>query len=206
MVVSFAVKVQANAYRPRSFGCCHGPVPALTRRVVLAGHTSWKIDLCQRGETGCQLVTPRSGRNPTRRLRTIAKKLERSQWSVHFDLISKAPTGKRAEIEVASLNRGDQIEAEWLPFFGISYDPRDDLIALALEGRPSDPQSPRNIHRRRRSGVVQSRGYRRGWRASDPRPQRSSDAAGAIRGKSGLIVPTIQRSKRMLMPWSAWRL
>ena len=33
----------------------------------------------------------------------MAKKLEKSQWSVYFDLISKALTGKRAEIEVASL-------------------------------------------------------------------------------------------------------
>jgi len=64
----------------------------------------------------------------------MAKKLEKSQWSVYFDLISKALTGKRAEVEVASLKIGDQIEAEWLPFFGISYDPKDDVIALALEG------------------------------------------------------------------------
>jgi hypothetical protein len=54
----------------------------------------------------------------------MAKKLENSEWRVYFDLISKALTGKRAEIEVASLKLGDQIEAEWLPLFGISYDPR----------------------------------------------------------------------------------
>jgi hypothetical protein len=37
----------------------------------------------------------------------MAKKLENSQWRVYSDLISKALTGKRAEIEVASLKLGD---------------------------------------------------------------------------------------------------
>ena len=63
-----------------------------------------------------------------------------------FDLISKALTGKRAEIEVASLKLGDQIEAEWLPFFGISYDPKDDVIALALEGHDHLIHKPREIY------------------------------------------------------------
>ena len=76
----------------------------------------------------------------------MAKKLEKSQWSVYFDLISKALTGKRAEIEVASLKLGDQIEAEWLPFFGISYDPKDDVIALALEGHDHLIHKPREIY------------------------------------------------------------
>jgi hypothetical protein len=56
-----------------------------------------------------------------------------------------AAHGKRAEIEVASLKLGDQIEAEWLPFFGISYDPKDDVIALALEGHDHLIHKPREI-------------------------------------------------------------
>ncbi|WP_027531798.1 DUF5335 domain-containing protein [Bradyrhizobium sp. WSM3983] len=76
----------------------------------------------------------------------MAKKLEKSQWSIYFDLISKALGGKRAEIEVASLKLGDQIEAEWLPFFGISYDPKDDVIALALEGHGHLIHKPREIY------------------------------------------------------------
>ena len=76
----------------------------------------------------------------------MAKKLEKSQWSVYFDLISKALTGKRAEIEVASLKLGHQIEAEWLPFFGISYDPKNNVIALALEGHDHLIHKPREIY------------------------------------------------------------
>ena len=29
---------------------------------------------------------------------------------------------------------GDQIEADWLPLFGVAYDPKNDLIEIALEG------------------------------------------------------------------------
>jgi hypothetical protein len=43
-------------------------------------------------------------------------------------------TGKRAQIEVTGLTIGDQIEAKSLPLFGITYDPKDDLLEIALEG------------------------------------------------------------------------
>src|SRR6202011_189036 len=65
---------------------------------------------------------------------TMAKQLEKSQWRAYFDRVSKALVGKRFEIEVASLQLGDQIEAEWLPLLGISFDPKDDIIEIALEG------------------------------------------------------------------------
>jgi len=47
--------------------------------------------------------------------------------------MSKALTGKWAEIEVASLDIGDQITAEWIPLIGITYDSKDDLLDVALE-------------------------------------------------------------------------
>jgi hypothetical protein len=50
------------------------------------------------------------------------------------DAMSKALGGtKRAEVEVASLKLGDQIEAEWLPLTGIVYDPKDNLIEVVLD-------------------------------------------------------------------------
>jgi hypothetical protein len=76
----------------------------------------------------------------------MAKKLEKSQWSVYFDLVSKALGGKRAEIEVASLELGDQIEAHWVPFVGISYDAQDDVISLVLEGHDHLINKPREIY------------------------------------------------------------
>ena len=59
--------------------------------------------------------------------------LPQSEWRPFFDRMAKALTGKRAEIEVASLELGDQIVAEWLPMIGITYDSRDDLLDVALD-------------------------------------------------------------------------
>ena len=64
----------------------------------------------------------------------MAQQVDRSGWSPFFDNFTKALAGKRAEVEVVSLDLGDQIEAEWAPLIGITYDDRNDLIEVALEG------------------------------------------------------------------------
>ena len=56
-----------------------------------------------------------------------------SEWRSFFDRLSKGLLGKWVEIEVASLDLGDQITAEWIPMFGITYDSRDDLLDVALD-------------------------------------------------------------------------
>lgn len=61
-------------------------------------------------------------------------KLEKAAWQPYFDQISKTLGGKQAEIEIASLKLGDQIEAEWVPLLGIVYDPKNDLVEVLLEG------------------------------------------------------------------------
>jgi hypothetical protein len=61
-------------------------------------------------------------------------KIEKSAWQPYLDQISKTLIGKRAEIEVDSLAIGQQIEAEWLPFLGIVYDRKSDMIEVVLEG------------------------------------------------------------------------
>jgi hypothetical protein len=57
----------------------------------------------------------------------------RTEWGPFFDRMSKSLIGKRAEIEVASLDLGDQIEAEWVPMIGITYDSKDDLLDVTLD-------------------------------------------------------------------------
>jgi hypothetical protein len=76
----------------------------------------------------------------------MVKQLEKSQWRPYFDRMSKSLLGKRAEIEVASLRLGDQIEAEWLSLLGISYDPKDDIIEIALEGVDHLIHKPREVY------------------------------------------------------------
>jgi len=74
-----------------------------------------------------------------------AKKLEKQQWHAFFDHVSRSIVGKRAEIEVASLSVGDQIEAEWLPLLGIVYDPKDDSVEILLEGLGHLIRKPREV-------------------------------------------------------------
>ena len=62
------------------------------------------------------------------------QKIDKAEWRAFFDVLSRGLIGARGEIEVAALSLGDQIEAEWLPLFGITYDAKDDLIEVALEG------------------------------------------------------------------------
>jgi hypothetical protein len=75
-----------------------------------------------------------------------ARKLLKSEWKGFLDAISKQLVGKQAEIEVASLALGDQLEAEWLPLQGLSYDPRSDLLDVALEGVGHQISRPREIY------------------------------------------------------------
>ena len=74
-----------------------------------------------------------------------AQKIEKSEWRVFFDWLSKGLVGARAEIEVASLAFGDQIEAKWLPVLGIAYDPKNDVLELALEGVDHLIKSPKEV-------------------------------------------------------------
>jgi hypothetical protein len=61
------------------------------------------------------------------------RKIDRSEWHGYCDAISKLLIGKVAEVEVAALSLGDQIEVEWLPLLGITYDPKNNLIEVALD-------------------------------------------------------------------------
>ncbi len=61
------------------------------------------------------------------------RKLEKNEWETYFDNVSRHLKAATAEIEVAGLNLGDQVEAEWVPLVGIAYDPKDDLVEVATE-------------------------------------------------------------------------
>ena len=51
----------------------------------------------------------------------------------------------RLGIVVASLALGDQVEAEWIPLFGIVYDPKSDIIEIASEQLDHMIRKPRAI-------------------------------------------------------------
>lgn len=61
-------------------------------------------------------------------------KIEKPDWQEYCDRLSKTLVGTNAEIEVDSLDIGHQVEAKWLPFLGIVYEPKKDTIEILLEG------------------------------------------------------------------------
>ena len=76
---------------------------------------------------------------------TRSRTIPKAAWQPFFDGLSAVAVGKRAEIEVASLDIGDQIVAEWLPLLGMTYDPRDDLLDIAVAGLNHRIRRPRQI-------------------------------------------------------------
>jgi hypothetical protein len=76
------------------------------------------------------------------------QKLEKATWRRYFDHVTKqlGAGSKRAEIEVASLKIGDQLEAKWLPLLGIAYDPKDDLVEVLVEDLDHLIRNPREIY------------------------------------------------------------
>jgi hypothetical protein len=74
------------------------------------------------------------------------RKLDKKGWRPFLDGVSRVLEGERAEIEVLSLKLGDQVAAEWLPFFGITYDPKDDIIEIALDGVDHLIRKPHEIY------------------------------------------------------------
>jgi hypothetical protein len=61
------------------------------------------------------------------------RSVPRSDWRPFFDRMSKALLARRAEVEVASPELGDQTIAEWVPMIGVTYDSQDDLLDVALD-------------------------------------------------------------------------
>lgn len=75
-----------------------------------------------------------------------AHAIPKSQWEIYFENISKHLQANQAELEVAAMNLGDQIEAEWVPLYGVSYDPKDDVIEFVLEGIDHLVRRPQEVY------------------------------------------------------------
>lgn len=75
----------------------------------------------------------------------MADTIEKPDWKPFFEHLARALAGNPAEIEVASLDLGDQLLAEWVPLIGITYDPKDDLFDVALKGLDHMIKHPRAV-------------------------------------------------------------
>ncbi len=73
------------------------------------------------------------------------KKLEKANWGRYFDWVSKNIPLETAEIRVSSLNLGNQVSAEWLRIFGVTYDHKDDILVISLDGFEHIIHGPESI-------------------------------------------------------------
>jgi len=74
-----------------------------------------------------------------------ARSIEKAEWAGFCAAVSQALEGSQAEIEVASVDLGGQVQKEWAPLIGISYDPEDDVIDIALEEVDHIVNEPREL-------------------------------------------------------------
>lgn len=65
---------------------------------------------------------------------TEARTIDGDRWVGFFDLLSTDHKSQSAAIALAGAEFGDQYETERLPFAYASYDPRDDVIVIAVGG------------------------------------------------------------------------
>jgi hypothetical protein len=62
---------------------------------------------------------------------------ERQGWVEGLDRLTKDREGQDVTIEVLDRSFGDQTETERLPFAYTTYDPKDDVVIVAVGGRSS---------------------------------------------------------------------
>jgi hypothetical protein len=76
----------------------------------------------------------------------VSEKLEKAEWQAFFERLSRLLEGKQTEVEAVGLSLGDQTQVEWTPLLGLVYDPKDDVLELALEGLDHTIRKPREIY------------------------------------------------------------
>jgi hypothetical protein len=73
-------------------------------------------------------------------------KLKRRMWHAFCDGVTIQLAGKRAEIEIASLDLGAQVIARWLPLLGVVYDRKNDSLQIVIDGLDHMVLKPRELY------------------------------------------------------------
>ncbi len=84
------------------------------------------------------------------------EKLERALWRPYLDELSKKLSGEEAEVRVSGLKLGSQVEAEWLPLRGVTYDHKDDILMISLEGLEHIIHNPKSVYVEGANGMLTS--------------------------------------------------
>jgi uncharacterized protein DUF5335 len=73
------------------------------------------------------------------------RRIDKAEWRDFMDSLTHDLVGQQAEVEIAALGLGTRIAAEWLGLFGFNYDPRADVIEIALDGVDHMIHAPREV-------------------------------------------------------------
>ena len=113
----------------------------------------------------------------------------KSEWSPFFNRLSRALLGKWAEIEVASLDLGDQVIAEWIPMIGITYEEGNDLLDVSLDRMNHLILHPREVLAEEGStGLTEHLRDRRGWCEANREAERTAHAPALTRAWAGEAI------------------
>ncbi|MDR3504681.1 MAG: DUF5335 domain-containing protein [Acidocella sp.] len=84
------------------------------------------------------------------------EKLERALWRPYLDELSKKLAGEEGEVRISGLKLGSQVEAEWLPLRGVTYDHKDDILVISLEGLEHIIHNPKSMYVEGANGMLTS--------------------------------------------------
>lgn len=73
-------------------------------------------------------------------------KLDRAAWKPYFEEMTRLLEGRQVYVEAASLSLGDQVQVEWAPLRGITYDPKNDLFEVLLDELDHLIRHPKDVH------------------------------------------------------------
>lgn len=74
------------------------------------------------------------------------RKLERSEWDGLCLRMTRYCSGMQAMVEVMSVEFGCQVEVHRSPMFGMSYDPRNDVLELLIGDLDHLIRAPRELY------------------------------------------------------------
>lgn len=82
------------------------------------------------------------------------RKLRKPEWRPYFERVGRALLDKRAAIEILSPQFSTELQAEWVPMLGISYDPRNDAVVVAVAGLRHMIRKPQHLVAEEKGGQL----------------------------------------------------
>jgi len=73
-------------------------------------------------------------------------RVRQRMWYEFCNGVTRQLVGKRAEIEIASLDLGVQVMSRWLPLLGLVYDGKRDFLEISIDGLDYLVLKPREVY------------------------------------------------------------